>query len=338
MKLAAAQQSAFLQKPDPKIRGILLYGPDEGLIRQNRQQLLTSYLGKGYDPFNVTDISAEALHEDPARLQDELSSYSLMGDKQAITLRQAANDHTETIKQALLSSPPPEWPFIATAGDLRPTSKLRKLFESEALLAAFPCYRDDARKVTQVISEELRKREIRVDPGVIQILANSMGNDRSVTIQEIEKIDLYLGEERHLGDQTARMLCGDNQDHTLDELFDAVCGAQGNLEEIIIRCYQENMQPIALFRMLNSHLQKLLSIKIALAEGNAAKSVFMRHGVFFKQEAAVQKQVNRWSIIALERAISAILDAERETKRGILPAEMGCTQLLHQLSRYAARA
>lgn len=336
MKIAANQIEGFLKNPGT-VRGVLFFGPDEGSARAHSRKLCQHFLGANFDSFNLTEISAESLSDDPARLSDELSSFSLMGGNRVVLLRNASNEVADVVKSALLSEPAPVWPLIVLAGDLRPASKLRKLFEADKQMAAIGCYHDDARKVTQILSESLRQRNITCEQGVIPMLAASLGNDHAITLQEIEKIDLYLGEERHLSAETARALGGDNGDHTLDELFHTVCGGQNRgLEATLQRCFHENMQPIAIYRMLNAHLQKLLSIKSMIAEGTALKAAFTRHGVFFKQEPLITQQISRWTEGGLRRAISALLEAERDTKIGAIPSELTCRNLLHKLSLYAA--
>ncbi|MDG1285958.1 MAG: DNA polymerase III subunit delta [Rickettsiales bacterium] len=335
MKIAPAQQESFFKNPGD-CRAFLLYGPDEGQIRTQSRQLIAHFLGQKYDTLDLTEIPADSLSEDPTRLSDELSSYTLMGGDRLVVLRQASSDNAKVIEAAILSEPKPVWPLIVLAGELRPTSKLRKMFEAEKSLAALACYRDDARKVTQVLAESLRERNITCEQGVIPMLAGSLGNDRAITLQEIEKIDLYLGEERHLSAELARKLSGDNKDHTLDELFHAVCGGKDGLENTLTRCFNENIQPIGIYRMLSSHLQKLLSIKAMMGNGIAQKAAFTRHGVFFKQEPLISQQIMRWNDPALRSAISALLEAEREAKHGALPPEMTCRNLMHRLSRHAA--
>jgi DNA polymerase-3 subunit delta len=334
MKITPAQQTRFLADPG-KCRAFLFYGPDEGQTRLLSLQLIRKFLGANYDPMDMTEISPESLSEEPARLADELGSFSLLGGDRLVWIRQASNDLAPIIERAILSDPAPLWPLIVLAGDLRPTSKLRKLFEKEDSMAAIACYQDDARKVTQLLSESLRERGITCEQGVIQQLSATLGNDRAITLQEIGKIDLYLGEERRLSLELAAELCGDNRDHRLDALFDAVCGGRADeLEATLDRCFLENLQPIGIYRMLNGHLQKLLSIQTMIEDGMVMKAAFTRHGVFFKQEAAITRQIQRWDRKGLQRAIAALLTAEEEAKAGIMPVELACKGLLHRLSRY----
>lgn len=337
MKIAPAKQENFVKNPDKHYQGFLFYGPDEGRTRHLSLQLIRHFLGSPYDLLNLAEITGDSLSEDPAKLSDELSSFSLMGGDRAVLLRQATNDSAKVIEGALMSEPGPVWPLIVTAGDLRPSSKLRKLFEANKQTAAIACYHDDSRKVTQILAEEMRSRGITCEQGVIPLLAKTLGNDHAVTLQEIDKIDLYLGEKRHVTLATIETLSGDNRDHTLDELFHAICAGHGDLEATLTRCFNEALPPIAIYRMLSSHLQKLISIKTMIGAGMASKAAFTRHGVFFKQEPLIQQQIRYWNEPALRRAITAILEAEQQTKAGIVPAEMVCRNLLHKLSRHASR-
>lgn len=339
MKITPAQQESFLKAPDRAIKAILFYGPDEGQSRAHCLKLIKFYCGAVYDPINIAEIDGASLSEDPARLGDELSSFSLMGGDRVVWLRNASSDAATVVESALLGEPAPVWPLLITSGDLRPTSKLRKLFEKHSSLAAVACYRDESRKLTQILSEAFREKNITCEQGVIQMLAGNLGNDRGVTLQEVEKIDCYLGEERHLTMDLAMLLSGDNHEQTLDELFNSVCGGEvRKLEKRLNRAFHENIQPIAIYRMLSSHLQKLLSVKAMLAKGMAQKSAFMKHGIFFKQEPLIQKQLPLWNPESLKRAIFAVLEAEADTKAGQLPPEMICRNLMHKLARYSSRS
>ena len=71
MKIEPRQVEAFLRKPDAKIRGIVVYGNDDGLIAERAAQLARSVCEDLKDPFRVVDIAGDALKADPARLADE---------------------------------------------------------------------------------------------------------------------------------------------------------------------------------------------------------------------------------------------------------------------------
>ena len=53
MKIEARQVEAFLKKPDPKIRGVVIYGNDDGLIAERALQLAKTVCEDLKDPFQI---------------------------------------------------------------------------------------------------------------------------------------------------------------------------------------------------------------------------------------------------------------------------------------------
>src|SRR5258707_11498945 len=78
-KLAPSRLAAFLQRPDPEIRAVLLYGPDEGLVRERAGIIGRTVCPDLNDPFRGADLSAATVAADPARLADEAAQLSLTG-------------------------------------------------------------------------------------------------------------------------------------------------------------------------------------------------------------------------------------------------------------------
>jgi len=89
VKIEPRQAEAFLRKPDPKIRAVVVYGNDDGLVAERGTQLAKTVCEDLKDPFRVVDIAGEALKGDPARLADEFGAMSLMGGRRVIRVRPA---------------------------------------------------------------------------------------------------------------------------------------------------------------------------------------------------------------------------------------------------------
>jgi DNA polymerase III subunit delta len=68
VKIEPRQAEAFLKKPDPKIRGVVVYGNDDGLVAERAMMLARTVCDDLKDPFRVVDIAGDALKNDPARL------------------------------------------------------------------------------------------------------------------------------------------------------------------------------------------------------------------------------------------------------------------------------
>ncbi|HEX4506777.1 MAG TPA: DNA polymerase III subunit delta, partial [Alphaproteobacteria bacterium] len=68
MKLQGAAIERFLGKPDPAIRAVVVYGGDEGLVRERAARLGKTVVPDLNDPFQVAVLAGDALTGDPALL------------------------------------------------------------------------------------------------------------------------------------------------------------------------------------------------------------------------------------------------------------------------------
>jgi DNA polymerase-3 subunit delta len=140
VKLAPSRISAFLQRPDPGIRAALLYGPDEGLVRERAGIAARTICPDLNDPFRVADLSAATLAADPARLADETAQLSLTGGRRVVRVRGAGDPLTKLFAEFLRSSPGDAF-VVVEAGELPSRSTLRRAFEAARMAVAIGCYR-----------------------------------------------------------------------------------------------------------------------------------------------------------------------------------------------------
>ena len=144
MKLAFRDIEPFVKKPDPAARVILVYGPDDGLMRERSKAIGGTVVEDLNDPFNVAALSADLLLEDPAKLNDEANAMSMMGGDRLIRIENATDKLTPLLKE-YLEAPSAHSLIILEAGELGPRSSLRQLCEKAKNAAALPCYVEDER-------------------------------------------------------------------------------------------------------------------------------------------------------------------------------------------------
>ncbi|HEY8189756.1 MAG TPA: DNA polymerase III subunit delta, partial [Micavibrio sp.] len=128
MKLQAKQIEPFIKSPDPKAAAILIYGPEEGLMKERVKALGLTVVKDLNDPFNVSVISASKMIDDPALLSSEANAMSMMGGKRLVRIEDARDAITPMIKD-YLASPNSNALVIIEAGELNTRSPLRILFE-----------------------------------------------------------------------------------------------------------------------------------------------------------------------------------------------------------------
>ncbi len=165
MKLKPSEIAAFLRKPSDSAPAVLIYGPDEGLVRERTQMLGKAVAGDLKDPFRVATLELSDIKDDPARLHDEAQALSMIGGKRVVLISGATDalgapmgkflEDCDATKGAPVSL------VIVSAGDLGPRSSLRKAFEDAKLSPAIPCYADDAGSLESMILGRAGRRRAR---------------------------------------------------------------------------------------------------------------------------------------------------------------------------------
>lgn len=316
MKLTAKTIPDFLRAPDKTCVGVLIYGPDGGQVRERALQIRRYILGESPDPFALSELTEDILKQDPVRLSDELSAISLLGGRRLV-LVSGAGEKTGKAVQAALEAPLGDSYLIVCAEELTPRSGLRSLFEGHARLAALPCYKDEAMDIAGIIRGRLDAHSVRYSRDVAEYLQRHLGNDRYVTYSELDKILLYLGEEKQLTLEIAEQLVGHNRDVGLDLVIGAAADRNpAQLELQLSQAFKEGVQPIALLRAAQKHFQRLYYLKGLVESGSSAESAVaaIKPPVFFKQVPVLTRQVGQWSRAQIAQALAMLGETELTCK------------------------
>lgn len=336
MKIATNIADSFVAAPPADIRAVLLYGPDMGLIQERAAALVKAVIDDPKDPFRIADLPAATLRADPALLADETAAMTLTGGRRLVRIRDAADTIAGIVSDFLAAPATGGALVVAEASNLGPRSKLRKTFESAKDAAAVACYADEGRSLEAVIRDTLGRNGLTVSPDAMTYLRTNLGSDRLVSRSELEKLSLYMGVDG--GEVTladAALSVGDSAMMTLDDIaFAAANGDTGKLPELLDRAHQEGTAAVALIRVVSRHFQRLHLVCALVETGTAIDTAMktLRPPVFFKQAAAFQAQVRRWSSARLSIALDALGDAEKASKTTGMPAEVITHQTLLRLA------
>ena len=193
MKVEARQVEAFLRKPDPRVRGVVIYGNDDGLVAERAVALARTICEDLKDPFRVVDIAGDVLKQDPARLADEFGALSMMGGRRVIRVRPAGEESVAALEN-LVEATAGDALIIVEAGNLTPRSNLRTLAETEATLAAMPCYMDNEAALEGLVESAARAQGLTVEPDALDWIVERLGGDRGQTRGEIDNLGAYIAQ------------------------------------------------------------------------------------------------------------------------------------------------
>jgi DNA polymerase-3 subunit delta len=337
VKLPAGRVDAFLRRPDPEIRAILLYGPDAGLLRERADTLARGICPDLRDPFRVADLTAAIVSADPARLADEAAQISLMGGRRVIRVRDAG-DALAPLFTRFLQNMIGDALVIVEAGDLPARSSLRRAFDDAPRAAAIGCYPDGARDLAAMIRETFSAHRIAASRDAIDFLVAHLGGDRLLTRAELEKLTLYAGDGGRLDLDDVRVVLADTAGLSIDDvLLAAAEGDAAALDRALARVFQEGESAVSIIRALLRHLHRLHLLTLRVAAGAPPDDVIRgaRPPIFFKQQDSYRRQLARWSEPRLRRALGRAADAEFRMKLTGFPAETICREALFAIAREA---
>jgi len=340
MKIAARNIDGFLEQPPAKVRAILLYGPDTGLLRERAQLLLRNLVGSTDDAFRIVTLAPADLRDDPARLVDEMAALSLTGGRRVIRVRGSDARTAERAREVLDDPRESDSVLLVEAGELAPRDAVRKLFEQHDRAAAVPCYADDERALEGVIEHALRTADLSVEPAALAYLIASLGADRGVTRQEIEKLVLYKSgdDDRNVSLADVAACVGDGAPLARDDVaLAALSGDQAAMDRALERCYAVGESPVAVLRTVARHLQRLHLLALRSRTGSGAEEQIrkLRPPVFFKHVPIIRGQLRLWDLARLGQAMELVTQAELECKSTGLPAEAMCSRALMRLATAA---
>jgi DNA polymerase-3 subunit delta len=341
--LKTAQLGGFLNKPDPAIRAVLIYGPDYGLI-QERSKTLAAAAGDPADPFAFIVLKPETLQSDPARLADEAAALTFSGRRRVIRVREAG-DALARVFGLWLDEGIGDAFVIVEAGDLGKRSTLRAAFEKSRRAVAISCYPDSGATKRRFIEEVLGEAGLAAEPDALSFIEESVGADHGVTRSELDKLITYMGEAggneaRHVRLADAFACIGESTATSLDAICEAVClGDLAALDRIFHRLVSEGGQaPVTVLRALARHLQRLLLAAGLAGKGHAPDQVMaqLKPPVFQRNRESFRRQMALWPAERLGPAIAILTEAELDCKTTGMPDQALCERALLRIAHAAA--
>jgi DNA polymerase III subunit delta len=316
----AHEVDAWIAHPDPRIRIVLIYGPDRGLVSE-RAQLFAAKTGISLeDPFSVVKLDAAEIEQMPGRLLDEARMVPMFARERLIWMRGAAGQKglVEDV-QLLLAEPPPDALILIEASDLKKNAPLRTIVEGGNPSMALPCYADDGRGIDGLIDDELGSAGLAITLEARQALRSVLGGDRLATRGELQKLALFSRGRTQIGLEDVKAAVGDVAALSSDEAVDAVlAGNPGAFDHAFSRTANSGAAPAVL---LGAALRQFQAMQIMRESMDAAKRTAAaavaaaRPPIFFSRRRSIELALQRWPAAGIARAVERLQGAVLETRR-----------------------
>lgn len=335
--LKAHEVARFVTRPDISQGIFLAYGPDTGLVRETAQRLIRKLTEDEAQSADVVVLEGSDLDADPSLLAVEAKTMSLFGGKRVIRVRGATKSLVMTLTD--LRDDPAGAAIVLEAGNLTPKDALRALVEAGRFGRALPCYPDSDETLQALIRETFNQNGIRVDPDVVSLLREILGNDREITRRELEKLCLYAASTKSLTHEDVLLLCADNGMLVIDAIVDAAAG--GNAERLELALNRALSSAVDIQRILALcviHFSNLRRWRTEVDAGKSPRAVLeaQRPKPHFSRIGQLEQQLRLWSDQSLATAAERLLQTTAETRRRPALAEAALRRTLLSICMIAA--
>ncbi len=334
----AADEDAFLARPDPARPVVLIFGPDAGLVSERANALVNVSVDDRNDPFSLIRLEGEELTANPARLVEEAQTIPLFGGRRAVWVKAGSRNIAPAV-EALLAEPACECHVVIEAGDLRRNAPLRVMCERAKNAAALPCYADSERDLARLIDGEMRAAGLVLKPDARALLVSLLGGDRTASRNEINKLALYAsgGGEVSVDDVTA--VVSDASALALDDLVDtAFAGRPADLETHIAKARAGGSAVGSIFFAAQRQLAQLHKWRTAIEAGASFSLETLQPPLHFRRRALVEAALKQWNAARLGAAMTDLADAVLASRRTPALADTIAERALLSLALRARRS
>ena len=345
MKIRGREAERILADP-ASLRGVLLFGPEAGLVQARSRQILKNLLGDKPDVFALREIETARLKAAPSLLAQEAASPPLTGGRVALRLRSGAGGAGGEAARALalfLETKSAGGFLLIEAGALPPSSALRRRAEEAKNFAAIGCYAESAAETASYLKNLCEKEGLAIDPGALALFAQRLSGDRGMAERESEKLILYAMSDPNapISAEDVLSATGENLQAGLedprprrrfrrsrDEPLSLDRAAIGGTERRRYSCRHAVLFPAPSFG------------RLAPREGDAdrASALFLAPAFAFLAARGVSQTVPALARGGFVGDFAADLDALAASREKGAPQEALCAQILLSAAARASRA
>ena len=311
----ASAVARFLKSPDANCRAVLVYGPDAGLVSERAAALAKTFTHRQKGEAEIVRLGDRDFAEEPARLDLELRTRPMFADAKVVRVTAGSRLDVPSLK-ALLAEPSDN-ALIVEAGNLKPDSGLRKLFEKLGDAAALPCYSDD-RDLAGLIDAELAEAGLRINPETKTYLMGRLGADQALSRSEIVKLALYARGGDSVSHEDVEAIVGDAGEIALENFVYATSGGDPRLAlRELQRLAAAGTGHAPALSTLARHFTQLHRAAATQASGGSLEQAVksMRPRPHFKREPVFLAHCRRWGAGRLSHALPLIQETMRRSRR-----------------------
>jgi DNA polymerase-3 subunit delta len=308
MKLPSRDVVSFFKSPPKGITGVLIYGNDPMRVSDKREQFIKSLLGVNADEeMRLARISRENLKKAPEQAIDLCKTQGFFPGQRAILIEEANETVSDIIIKAIEAWRDGDATIVITAGSLKPSSSLRKLFEQKKNTYSVPIYDNPMTKFeVEKIIEKSGLQNVTQD-GFAQLLLVASQLQPGDFKQTVEKLALYkINDEKSVTYQDIINCAPISNEADIDEVLNVILtGNEFKVNQILGRLSSQGTLPVTLIIAATRHFKTLFSI-ISNPGGVNAGATALKPPIYGPRKEALINHAQRWGPIKIKTAIKIL--------------------------------
>lgn len=318
MKIFPNKEKDFFKEDFNQYKAILVFGQDSSLVLDKISTLEKKVIKDEQEAsFSKISLDYTEIEQDPSILIHETQAMSLINKQKFILVENLSTSITKELKEIIASSTN-EHLIVFKAGELSPSSSLRKFFESEKDLAALPCYAPDKVQIKNLVYNKAIQQNVELPHDVIDLIVKTSGGEYSTITTEIEKILCYAaGEEKITTDIAKEILSSSSEKNSYDPLIkNIIYGDYIAAEKEFSKLTYSGVHIVAISRNIANYFVKLLKAKTQIHQGMNEKEAIgsIKPPIFFKNIPEFQAGLKKYTIQDLVVITNALTKLESKCK------------------------
>ncbi len=311
----------FEKKPENyrSFRFFLFYGPNYGKVC-DCVNLTKSFENVKQDYETINFFSDEIKKEDLSRIFIESSTPNIFGSKTFLCFHLNSEKISKEIISIFLKETNKDLIVVLKCHQLGPRSPLRSFFEKNNYSISVACYEESESEKKTYINNLLKNEGLKVSESQIDLLTNSLSNQRLEIKSELEKIIILNKsepEKKFMHNIFSIIEDSLNNDDTRF-IFSLASKEKKEFVKNFNKFTDYGSDNMRLITYLLEHFFRLLVIKIKIYEGIDVSIALkqLRPPVFFKNLPEFKQQLKMFSISELKLVIKKLLISKQEFIRG----------------------
>lgn len=207
----------------------------------------------------------------------------------------------------------PTFPFLLVKAQdyLKPTSKLRKLYEENPNLGSIPCYELTTRELDKEIASFFAHHNKKISPSLAQALSEFFHPFPDLLKGELGKILLFVGSKEEIDAQDVKKNLNAAFPSDTDDLTNAFLNR--NAKDFLIQLKNlEESQYILILRSLNSALCKIHQLKGEILKGEPFEKAIHKLSppLLFTEHPLFRKRLSVWDVSLIEATLNQLAHIE----------------------------